>query len=316
MYLNKTLIILSFLNCLVYYSLCQAFQQEHELDVISYHLSIEPEINKGSVKGTVMIHFQIAPNTNSIVLNSGNLQIDNVTGKNVIGFNKNNDKLIVQLSEREKRKNKITINYHGKPERGLIFNSESDHAYTVYFTSHWMVCNDIPSDKATLDLNILVGKEKKCVASGELVRTVEKEEKILFQWSQPYETPTYTYGFAIGNFNKVSEKQGDVQLNYYSQKLSVPQLKKVFWETGNIIQFFEQKSGVKYVQESYSQVLIGNHYQEMSGFSILKDSYGNLTLEDSTEINLISHELAHQWWGNRITCESWNHFWLNEAFAT
>ena len=42
----------------------------------------------------------------------------------------------------------------------------------------------------------------------------------------------------------------------------------------------------------------------------------NMVLEDSTETNLISHELAHQWWGNMITCKNWNHFWLNEGFAT
>ena len=54
----------------------------------------------------------------------------------------------------------------------------------------------------------------------------------------------------------------------------------------------------------------------MSGLSILKKSYGQWVLKDGTETNLISHELAHQWWGNRITCESWNHLWLNEAIAT
>lgn len=54
----------------------------------------------------------------------------------------------------------------------------------------------------------------------------------------------------------------------------------------------------------------------MSGYSTLKGNYGKLVLKDSTEANLISHELAHQWWGNRITCKNWNHFWLNEAMAT
>jgi len=80
--------------------------------------------------------------------------------------------------------------------------------------------------------------------------------------------------------------------------------------------FFEAKSGVPYVQSTYFQILIGNHYQEMSGFSVLKEAYGKLVMADSTETNLISHELAHQWWGNMITCENWNHFWLNEGIAT
>jgi len=295
---------------------CLANQKEQELDVIGYYLTIEPEIQQGYIKGTETLIFQIDPNASTLELHSGNLIIDKVTGTNVIAFKKDGSSLIIELSEREKRHNEITIEYHGSPVKGLLFNSELDHAYTVYFTSQWMVCNDTPSDKATLSLNILVPKEKKCVASGELIGIEEKENKTLFQWSQKYETPTYTYGFAIGNFNEKIEKHREIQFRYYSQNLGHNQLKKVFQETRNILQFFEQKSGVKYGHKSYSQILIGDHYQEMSGFSVLKDTYGNLVLQDSTEINLISHELAHQWWGNRITCESWNHFWLNEAFAT
>ena len=38
-------------------------------------------------------------------------------------------------------------------------------------------------------------------------------------------------------------------------------------------------------------------------------------LTDSSQINLAAHELAHQWWGNQLTCRSWNHFWLNEGMA-
>ena len=61
---------------------------------------------------------------------------------------------------------------------------------------------------------------------------------------------------------------------------------------------------------------MGNHYQEMSGFAVLKNAYGNMVLADSTETNLIAHELAHQWWGNRVTCKNWKHFWLNEGLTT
>ncbi len=83
-----------------------------------------------------------------------------------------------------------------------------------------------------------------------------------------------------------------------------------------MISFFEEKSGVKYFQATYSQVLTGKYFLELSGYSILKDKYGKMVLQDSTETNLISHEMAHQWWGNRITCKGWNHFWLNEGMAT
>lgn len=105
-------------------------------------------------------------------------------------------------------------------------------------------------------------------------------------------------------------------LKYYSQDYSSDQLTIIFQETPSMMSFFEEKSGVKYRQPTYSQILIGDHYQEMSGYSTIKDTYGELVLQDSTETNLISHELAHQWWGNRVTCKSWRHFWLNEAIVT
>jgi aminopeptidase N len=316
MYKIKIPIIYVFLSFFSTTTFCQGNFNEDKLDVINYHLTIEPEIDQGFIKGTVILNFRIAPNANSIVLNSGNLQIDQVKGKSVVGFKKKADELTIELSEREKWDNEITIDYHGNPTRGLLFNSELGQAYTAYFTSQWMVCNDLPSDKATLNLNLLIPQEKRCVASGELIETVVQGKKTLFQWSQQYETPAYTYGFAIGNFKETGEKQGEIKLNYYSDSRTADQLKKVFRETGNILRFFELKSGVKYVQNSYSQILIGDHYQEMSGFSVLKDSYASSVLKDSSEIHLTSHELAHQWWGNMITCKSFQHFWLNEAFAT
>jgi aminopeptidase N len=141
-------------------------------------------------------------------------------------------------------------------------------------------------------------------------------EKVLYSWSQDYETSPYTYGFAIGSFNDFHADYRGISLHYYSKNHTSAQLKTIFSNTSNMIGFFEERSGTSYIQNSYTQILIGNHYQEMSGFAILSESYGELVLGDSTETNLISHELAHQWWGNLITCENWNHFWLNEGFAT
>lgn len=294
----------------------QAVPVDGELDVINYSASIEPEIDKRSIRGTVTINFQIDRHADRISLNSGSLHINHVDGENVIGFKQRDDKVIIELSPRKNNKSEITIDYHGSPSSGLLFNPELDQAYTVYFTSQWMICNDSPRDKATFSLNLLIPDDKDCVASGELIRKTSKEGKTLYSWRQNYESPTYTYGFVIGKFNIWEEKYEDISFRYFSSDYSRDELRVIFRETQNIVSFFEDRSGIKYHQPTYSQILIGDHYQEMSGFSILKNTYGKLVLKDSTETNLISHELAHQWWGNQITCESLNHFWLNEAFAT
>ena len=294
----------------------QSNANDFELDVISYHLTIEPVIDQRRISGTVIIKFQIDKNADSVVLKSGNLTIDKVTGEHVIGFENGDGNLVIKLSAREKKENELTIDYHGNPTRGRLFDVDRGQAFTVYSTSQWMGCHDSPGDKALFHLNISVPVDKNCIASGELVSEVRKNGKVQYSYQQNYESPTYTYGFAIGNFHQAEEKRGDVVLKYYSQDYSSDQLTTIFQETPMMISFFEEKSGIKYDQSSYSQILIGDYYQEMSGYSTLKDTYGELVLQDSTETNLISHELAHQWWGNRITCKSWNHFWLNEAIAT
>lgn len=291
------------------------YSQETELDVVSYELTIEPDIQNQFIKGSLLIRFEVTDNTSEITLDASTLEIEEVSGTSVSSYQKVGSKLLIELSPKEQIQHEITIHYHGNPKRGLLFNSSLNQAHTVYFTDQWMVCNNNPSDRATFSLNILLPKGMQSMAIGRSLGIEEKEEKVLHKWHQNYETPSYTYGFVIGSFTEATEQVGDVTLHYYSSELDENELKEVFTETSNILKFFEQKSGINYIQDSYSQVLIGDNYQEMTGLSVLASSYPDYIFKDSSEIHLISHELAHQWWGNMITCEDFGHFWLNEAFG-
>ena len=201
MQFKKKLVILA-IYCFILLSVSQGICYQFAIDVITYNVTIEPDINERSISGTATIDFLLDKKANTVVLNSGNLQIDQVVGKNVVGFNKKGANLIIELSERADQKNKVTISYHGNPDSGLLFNPELGQAYTVYFTSQWMICNDSPGDKAKLNLNLLIPSNIDCIASGVLVNKVQKEEKMLFSWQQDYESPAYTYGFVIGDFNQ------------------------------------------------------------------------------------------------------------------
>lgn len=314
--LRKTFILFAFSYCvLVNIAISQPGNKDVKPDVVRYKTTLEPDIVQKYIRGDVTITFQLDPGSNTVSFNSGDLHVTSVIGESVKTYVQRDKKLIISLASRDATENRIQIFFEGKPARGFL-SPEPGQAYTVYFTSEWMVCNDSPGDRAKFEIDLLIPTTTECIASGTLIKKELKGEKVLYTWSQDYETPAYTFGFAIGAFNKVDIKYRGISLNYYAKNYTVAELEKIFDKTGDMIDFFEGRSGISYIQNSYSQILIGNHYQEMSGFSVLSDSYGKLVLKDSTETNLISHELAHQWWGNMITCEGWSHFWLNEGFAT
>lgn len=138
----------------------------------------------------------------------------------------------------------------------------------------------------------------------------------LHRWRQRVPVPSYVYGFAAGRYSEVHERAGPVRLRYLSAELNPQQLRQVFANTADMLRFFGERAGRPY-RGDYSQALVAKTIgQELAGFSLLSESYGRQVLEKPTSQALIAHETAHQWWGNMVTCQDWNHFWLNEGFAT
>lgn len=313
----KKLLIFILLSQLFFIDIVAQSIKTSNLDVLNYHVYLEPNINEQHIKGSVLIRFKTPSKTDRVSFDSGDLTITRIDGDNVEGFEQIDDKTIVSLAKNDSLEFAIQIFYEGKPTKGMVFSASPQQLYTIYFTSSWMICNFSPDDRATIQLDLLVPNQLICIGSGILIDTLRCDNNMtLYSWNQDYETPTYTYGFTIGTFNEFHNNYKSIQLNYYADNYKPVEIEKIFRYTGDMISFFEDKSGIPLPQDSYSQILIGNHFQEMSGFAILKTNYGKQVLEDSTETNLISHELAHQWWGNMITCKNWNHFWLNEGFAT
>ncbi|MEM7374938.1 MAG: M1 family aminopeptidase [Bacteroidota bacterium] len=292
-------------------------QQAQELDVLAYQLRLTPNLQEQSIEGVVTIRFCSPTESKEVWLQCGSLKILEVKGAGIHHSKQEGNQLRLSLKDRTSAEQEVQITYQGNPRKGLVFLTDPMEAYTIFFTNEWMVCHDTPGDFAPIHIDILIPDSLMCIASGEFQgqKTI-KEGWSLHSYTQAYATPAYVYGWAIGSFSRYQEQSQHATLYSYSSSYSLPQLAGMSKEMANMLDFFVQKSGVPYPQSTYSQLFIGNHYQEMSGFSVLKRTYGELVLSDSTETNLISHELAHQWWGNRICCETWTHFWLNEGFAT
>jgi len=283
-------------------------------DVLHYSVTLEPDISAKSVKGSVLIRVSTASKT--VDFDCGQLVIDAVReGKMPLQFSVNNRKLHVSLRAGTRE---IEVDFHGTPKYGIRFFPDRQQVYTIFSTSQWMVCVDDPSDKATVTFKLILPTRLTAVANGELVSQRElPNDKRLFEWRQSSPIPSYIIGFAVGPFHVVKEKRRNVELQYLATGYTAIEVRRIFRDTPDMLEFFEDHAGVKYADKTYTQVLAaGGVEQEMSSFTALKEAYGKQVLQNEQDVWLAAHEFAHQWWGNMVTCRDWNNFWLNEGMAT
>jgi aminopeptidase N len=290
-------------------------------DVLHYDATIEPDIVNGTVTGKVSI--KLVSRTAGLVeveLDCGDLIIDGVReAKEAQKFVRREHRISISLSRpvKEHDTREIEIDYHGAPKRGIRFFPSRGQVYTVFSTSQWLVCADAPDDKATLRLNLILPAQISNVASGHLAaQHTLPEKKVGYEWSQEVPVPTYTFGFAAGHFHTFTEQHGRVKLSYLAENFSTDELHRIFHDTADMIDFYEERAGVPYADAAYTQVLAaGGVEQEMSSFTVMRETYGREVLANERATWLGAHELAHQWWGNMVTCRDWRHFWLNEGMA-
>jgi aminopeptidase N len=282
-------------------------------DVLHYDATIEPDIAAKTIKGSVAI--KIVPGRNEIEFDCGELVIDSVRVSGVSAkFAVKDHRLKIELPKNAKE---IHIDYHGAPKRGIRFFPDRDQVHTIFSTSQWMVCVDDPADKATLTMKLILPAALTAVSNGRFVsqRDLPGARRVS-EWRQPTAIPTYIFGFAVGPFRVVTEKKRNVEFRYLATDYADDELRRIFRDTADMLDFFERHAGVKYHGPTYTQVLAaGTVEQEMDSFTALKESYGKRVLEDEQDQWLGAHEFAHQWWGNMVTCRDWNHFWLNEGIA-
>jgi aminopeptidase N len=290
------------------------------LDVLHYDITLEPDITQKTISGRVIIKFVAnVSNLKTVTFDCGDLTVDAVQqAGQARSFSVSDHRLNVTLPPlKAGRTSELSISYHGAPKRGIRFFPDASQVYTIFSTSQWTVCIDAPEDKATLRLTLIVPSNLTALSSGRLVSMRQSGNKIASVWEQNSPIPTYIFGFSVGPFRTVRDKHGSIELQYLVTGFTDEETHKIFRDTADMLEFFESRSGVRYADKTYSQVLAaGGVEQEMSSFTALNEAYGKKVLANEQDLWLGAHEFAHQWWGNMVTCRDWNHFWLNEGIAT
>ena len=162
------------------------------IDVQSYSLDLEVRPAETSISGEVEIRFESrAESLSEAVLDAPGLTIESVrTGDRDLPFRVDGDHLRVRLDPAARRGagRILRVRYSGRPEEGMKFGP--DQIFTAFATSRWMVANDVPGDKATLEMRLVLPAGLKVAASGRPVsRETLPDGRVRHVWREERPVP-------------------------------------------------------------------------------------------------------------------------------
>ena len=184
----------------------------------------------------------------------------------------------------------------------------------------WLPCIDHPSDKATFDLTAKVPSSVRLGSNGRLADSTFSADTIYYHWIS--RDPIATYLMVItGKVNY------NLDIIYWHNPLlqNDPLPIRFYWNTGENISNLKNIETIIISMISRYSDLFGIYPFEKAGFATLNGQFPWGGMENQTLIslcpncwdeNLVSHEFAHQWFGDLISPATWSDIWLNEGFAT
>jgi aminopeptidase N len=283
---------------------------------------LQPDPDAQTIRGTVAITLNRPGMAgDALTLDRGDLEIESVNSdRGPLRFDMSPRQLVIRFADPTAHHRRITIGYRGTPKSGLVFFPERRVMYTLFATSQWMVAQDAPSQRATLRLRLVVPRSWSVVSNGrEVARRHLSSREDVSEWRQERAVPTYTFGFVAGELSTTTSQAQGTRLRYVSAagEFSTTEMQRIFGESARMLAFYQRRAGVRYPGPNFAQILVPRTAgQEMAGFSVVSEGYARAVLVDPLNGSLLAHELAHQWWGNMVTCRDWTEFWLNEGVAT
>lgn len=290
------------------------------IDVRHYRVRLQPDIAAGTLAGDEDVRLCLQGDGDTMSLDAGALVIDRASmGARDLPTSRDGKTLVIKLPRvyRAGACLSLRLRYTGRSSYGLQLHPERRQAYTIFSTSQWMVANDAPSDRATLDLDVVLPHELTAIGTGVALPARHANGFTTHRWRLRRAMPSYLYGFAAGTFNRVQFDENGIKFEMIGDGFDAAQLQRIFADTPAMLAFFSDKAGVPYQHRAYSQALVADTVgQELAGMALVSEAYGREVLDDATRQGLIAHEAAHQWWGNGVTNIDWRQFWLNEGITT
>ena len=309
-------------------SILEATTASNNYDVNYYRCEWEVNPAIRYITGKVTVYFTITTASNNIKLDlMSPLVVDSVKKNNMLlvkqqTSNTLNINFISTLNVGVK--DSITIFYQGvPPNTGFGSFIQDQHSGTPvmwslsepYGSRDWWPCKNGLDDKAdSIDIFITAPAQYKAASNGILQSEtlIAGNTKKVTHWKHRYPIASYLMCFAVTNYvvfnNTVQLGSVTLPMQTHCYPESLTSFQSGTQNVLDALQLFHNNFGdYPFIKEKYGHVQFG------WGGGM---EHQTATFIISINESLIAHELAHQWFGDKITCASWEDIWLNEGFAT
>lgn len=308
-----------------------------EVDVTHIKLDITPNFEAQTVGGTTTIRFvPLREPVKKLRLDAVELNITRVEGSAaVVEYASTKHELTIAFEEPIPvgQESWVEIDHHCQPTGGFYFRTpemgypaEDTHCWTqgeAHYARQWFPCFDYPNERSTTEVVCHVPSDMTVISNGRMLgESVNPETRLKsVHWLQDKPHVNYLICVVAGYFHKLEDMAGQIPLGFYSQPTLAEHAPAAFQDTAPIMTFFQKEIGMAYPWHKYDQVTIRDFIaggMENTSLTTLthKTIYGEVSENIRSSRHLDAHELAHQWFGDYVTCEDWSHLWLNEGFAT
>ena len=313
------------------------YAPDRSFAVLNLAIDVTPDFTNRTIAATTTIKFKpIVTPLAELALDAVDLRVSAVkSSEEILAYQVTDERIIVTFNNPVPADKEawVQVAYTAEPTKGIYFRTPEmgykpgdTHLFSqgeAIEARNWYPSPDAPSYKFTSEITCHVPDGMTVISNGRQVSETKdgKTGLVAFTWKQEKPHANYLISLVAGYFKKVEDKHRDVPLAFYTPPSDINEAKNSFRDTKDIMAFFEKDIGVRYPWPKYDQVVVNDFVaggMENTSATTLTD---RTLFTDATENlrdseSLIAHEMAHQWFGDYVTCKDWSHLWLNEGFAT
>jgi aminopeptidase N len=313
-----------------------ARSRDYALQDIRTHLwfNVEHRQMRGEVTERIVA---LRDKVSDLRFDSVNLKIDSVTvdGK-AATFSTTQKQLIVSLERPASRgeRREIFIQYEAQPKKGLYFilpdknyPQQQQEIWTqgeAEDTRYYIPIYDYPNNRMTSEMVLTVPAKWITISNGRLLGIKDEPDNMrTWDWKQSEPLSSYLITAVAGEFVERDDTWRGVTLRYVVPRGEESTIDSTFARTKEMLNLFSSRLDVPYPWTQYAQTSVHDFVEG----GMENTSATTLSVRDLVNPKLVpeqrigddtitSHEMAHQWFGDLVTCKDWANLWLNEGFAT